>query len=236
MPVDKNGEGIRNPVDHLTCYAIQSHTLVNRQVEIQNQFGSQTLVVRTGDTLCVPSVKIELEIDRFPDAHATITLHLPNGDQEQVDLSGTMTIEVHIGPAGSTTDTDGDGLDQVTAEIVQMKLKGKSAALGTFTLEVSGVASLGEIEETANTQPGQLDIPPFAPAGTAQSFFDVFFVLNGGIGQLHNSNPTHMVATITHKPPAPGETFTSGDVVDLLDANNHPTGVKLGPLTITPVP
>lgn len=117
-----------------------------------------------------------------------------------------------------------------------MKLKGKSAALGRITLGVSGVASLGEIEETVNTQSGQLDIPPFAPAGTAYSFFDVFFVLDGGFGQLHNSNPTHMVATITHKPPAPGETFTSGDVVDLLDANNSLTGVSLGPLSITPVP
>ena len=57
-PVDKNGEGISNPVAHLTCYRIADSDKV-REVTVENQFGIQTLEVEDSELLCVPSEKIQ---------------------------------------------------------------------------------------------------------------------------------------------------------------------------------
>jgi len=58
-PVDKNGEGIRNPAAHLTCYWIKEKD-ETRTVRIENQFGEQTLKVKNPELLWVPSEKIEV--------------------------------------------------------------------------------------------------------------------------------------------------------------------------------
>jgi hypothetical protein len=58
-PVDKNGEGIRNPTAHLTCYKIDDGGK-ERAVVVENQFGRQTLKVKKPTLLCVPSEKIEV--------------------------------------------------------------------------------------------------------------------------------------------------------------------------------
>lgn len=55
-PVDKNGEGIRNPAAHLTCYKIKANG-EERNVVTTNQFGEQTLEVEKSELLCVPSEK-----------------------------------------------------------------------------------------------------------------------------------------------------------------------------------
>ncbi len=64
-PVDKNGEGIRNPIAHLTCYQIRQESgqgkFVKRSVLVSNQFGDdQQLDVSGSQSLCVPSTKIDL--------------------------------------------------------------------------------------------------------------------------------------------------------------------------------
>jgi hypothetical protein len=58
-PVDKNGEGIRNPAAHLTCYKIKAKS-AKRDVLIGNEFGGQTLDLKDPELLCVPSDKIEV--------------------------------------------------------------------------------------------------------------------------------------------------------------------------------
>jgi hypothetical protein len=58
-PVDKNGEEIRNPAAHLTCYKINADG-ENRDVVVENQFGGQTLEVEKPKLLCVPSDKIDV--------------------------------------------------------------------------------------------------------------------------------------------------------------------------------
>jgi Laminin G domain. len=55
-PVDKNGEGIRNPAAHLTCYKIKADR-EKRDVVATNQFGEQSLEVKKPELLCVPSGK-----------------------------------------------------------------------------------------------------------------------------------------------------------------------------------
>ena len=65
-PVDKNGEGIVDANNHLTCYAIRDAAgqprLQPQQVEVEDQFALQDLNTLTGDCrklsyLCVPSTK-----------------------------------------------------------------------------------------------------------------------------------------------------------------------------------
>jgi hypothetical protein len=59
-PVDKAGEGIRNPDDHLLCYIVAPLERLSFGVSVDNQLGPEQLeVVREGE-LCVPSTKEEL--------------------------------------------------------------------------------------------------------------------------------------------------------------------------------
>ncbi len=55
-PANKNNEGLFNSADHLACYKIRG-LKANRNVTIDNQFGSQTLKLKDGKLLCVPSAK-----------------------------------------------------------------------------------------------------------------------------------------------------------------------------------
>jgi hypothetical protein len=58
VPVDKNGEGITNPDNHLVCYDVFSKERVEKDVLVKNQFGEQKLRVKWKvKRLCVPSLK-----------------------------------------------------------------------------------------------------------------------------------------------------------------------------------
>jgi hypothetical protein len=192
-----------------------------------------------GQCPAVPAI----EVDTFSST-ASILLQDPNGNQETVVLGGPTTVEVMIGPAGEAFDSNGNGLDDVDTEIVQMQLTGNSPLLGPLTLRLRGdtnhpfMRSLGMFEETANTQAGRLDLPPFAPAGTASSFFDVFFEIElPGLGLvLHNDQPQHVSGVISHKPPGPTTSHLSSGPVGLMDTNDNPTGVTILSATYTPVP
>jgi probable HAF family extracellular repeat protein len=71
-PVDKNGEGILGPENHLTCYEVKSLEVrsarrrLNLDVLARNQFGEEQLfTVKRPKTLCVPS-----EMERVDDRPA----------------------------------------------------------------------------------------------------------------------------------------------------------------------
>lgn len=192
-----------------------------------------------GQCPATPSV----EVDNFSST-ASIVLQLPDGSQETLVLAGPSVQEVMVGPIGEAFDSNGNGLDDVDTEIVQMQLTGNSPLLGPVTLRLRSDANhpfmrtLGMIEETANTQAGRLDLPPFAPAGTASSFFDVFFEIDlPGLGLvLHNDQPQHVSGVISHKPPGPTTSHLSSGPVGLMDTNDNPTGVTMLSATYTPVP
>jgi hypothetical protein len=178
------------------------------------------------------------EVDSFPNTSAIFELSGPFG-MDRVRLTGPSTVNVVIGPNGEASDTDGDGLDQVPTEMVQFSLTGTSPVLGNLSVEIRDPGadpfkhSLGEIEESSNATPGILDIPPFAPGGTASSFFDVFFELHvdGPLGSfvLHNRDPKQMHSMISHKPPATGEFYESpSDSIALYDENESQVAT-LGP-------
>jgi len=63
-PVDKNGEGILDPVTHLMCYQVKQLVPPDPAkfvkivgVFVNNQFGSETLDVKKPSELCVPALK-----------------------------------------------------------------------------------------------------------------------------------------------------------------------------------
>jgi hypothetical protein len=65
-PVDKDGSGISDPTAHLTCYKIRDvrgdefPKFRKRPVEVGDQFGTHSLLVKKTRTLCLPSSKTVL--------------------------------------------------------------------------------------------------------------------------------------------------------------------------------
>jgi hypothetical protein len=247
-PVDKNGEGIKNAFAHLVCYQARPATGQPRHVPVSgvrvaNQFGLETLTTIKEDVLCVPSVKNpeDIEIDEFPNSRAEVTINTPQGT-ETVQLFGPTTVHVNL---GEIADTDGDGMEQLQTEMLQLELTGSSPNLGPIMVMLRDVAkhpmqaTMGEIEEDSSDTKDTLDVPPFTPTGRASSFFDVFFEIQLPNLQLvlHNHDPKHMETTITNKPPAEDEVYESPDVIELFDENeNLVTGVTIGPTSHTPNP
>jgi len=171
-----------------------------------------------------------VEIDYFPSTAALMELKLPTGASEAIALSGPTTVHVFFEGAkeGEASDNDGNGLDEVQTEMVDLQLTGNSS-FGAVQVTLNPTRpSRGQIEETANTQRGRLDLPPFAPAGTANSFFDVFFKVQVGSLTFFTTQPKRMSSLITHKPPGPGDTYENLELIPLLDANGRPTGFSIG--------
>ncbi|MDJ0867001.1 MAG: hypothetical protein QNK03_12890 [Myxococcota bacterium] len=168
-----------------------------------------------------------IEVDHFDDTHAVLEVTTPDGTTDVVTVRGPTTVEVDLWSLG---DPDGNGREQVPTEIVAMELRGESDAFGSVVMRQSAqIPSRGEIEETVNTQSGRLDLPPFAPEGSADSFFDVFFDLEilGGL-VLHNEDPKVLRTRITHKPPAGGEAYETIEKIELFFENGEPSGIVIG--------
>lgn len=177
-----------------------------------------------------------VEIDVFTSVVAGVVLYLPNQQTNTVRLAGSMTVNVLIPTNGAAADTDGDGRDQVLAEMVQLSLHGDSP-VGPVTVRLNPLCKTwGEIEEQANNSPGILDVPPFTPTGMADSFFDVFLEVEIAGETLHSAQPVRISATLSHKPPAVGETYFTPVVTPtlLVNANGYPSGVVLLHLAETP--
>jgi hypothetical protein len=69
-PVDKNGEGIENPEDHLTCYRIEPNVSQDLPVNIGNQLDpNQDITVRENEYLCVPTLKLFWEPASCEEGH-----------------------------------------------------------------------------------------------------------------------------------------------------------------------
>jgi hypothetical protein len=186
----------------------------------------------------------ELEmIEHFENSEAEVTINTPLGS-ETVELEGPTTVIVRTGDLAPKDPPEREHID---TEIVSMELSGVSATLGPITIRVRDPVgspdqrSIGEIEELENVEKGRLDLPPFAPSGTATSFFDVFFEIEApnappGLQLLHNNTPKHMTATITHVPPAEGETYENLDEIHLFDEDENPTGITIVRVIHTPHP
>ncbi|MBI4810689.1 MAG: T9SS type A sorting domain-containing protein [Ignavibacteriales bacterium] len=182
------------------------------------------------------------EIDYFTHVKSLIELHYPDQSTEIIKLRGKSLEHVVIPPGGSADDSDGDGLDDVETEMLQLELIGSSTIYGDVKVRLRDYTkrpwqhTLGEIEELINATPGTLDLPPFTVSGIAQSFFDVFLEINLGGIILNNMDPKRIQEIITHKPPAEDETYEGTTLVTLFDTEGMPSGIQLGLTTYTPNP
>ncbi len=105
-PVQKNGEAIKDPSAHLTCYMMSLFTSFDRranQLSVTNQFGDQQLDFRSRSSeLCIPTENLTAlersasgsaplalqptEIDDFAFSRAKTTLRTPRFERRQVNL------------------------------------------------------------------------------------------------------------------------------------------------------
>ena len=58
-PVDKNGEGINDPTNHLVCAKISGRKAVGQDAVVQNQFGEQMLTAVKLKRICLASLKCD---------------------------------------------------------------------------------------------------------------------------------------------------------------------------------
>jgi hypothetical protein len=93
-PVDKNGEGIRDRLNHLECYRLKPAPKVARTVTTRNQFGETSVTTRKAVVLCVPSAKID-------GGSTTTTVTIPDGTTTTSSTSstvpGTVTTQLMLG-------------------------------------------------------------------------------------------------------------------------------------------
>ena len=165
-----------------------------------------------------------IEHDIFPRTIGQVVIDIPGVGTQLITTAGPSQVDVYFeGPAeGDAWDDDGDGLDEVTSQLVQANFDGFHPLLGPVQIRLrDDTPSLGVITEQVNNTPGVLDIDPFAP-GNADSFFDVFFEITlPATGQtLVTAEPTRLQSVIDDKPPEDGERymFTPPQPVELIDA------------------
>lgn len=209
---------------------------------IINQLGEQCelpgSVCAGGFGVCDLKCKC-IETDQFPISSAQVEIKYPDARQEILNMQGPTTVVVRLG----SIHEDGLGRDTVPIEIVSMELTGFSPILGqpVTVRQSTMMPSAGAITERINTTHGTLDVAPLGDPGLADSFFDVFFEISIGnpgnpVLVLHNNQPKRMRTTITHKPPATGETYEDPTPIELYYPNNSPTGIVMLGARHTPNP
>ncbi len=178
------------------------------------------------------------EVDYFSHTRAEIVIDM-GVVTETVRLTGPTIIHAAVGGDGATSTNFNPEI--VQTEIVSMSLVGDSS-MGPVKVRVRDQSlepfsrSVGNIVELSNNTPGVLDLPPFTPAGSADSFFDVFFEIDLGGQTFYNTAPKQIRTTITHKPPAEDEEYIGLAPVELYDGLGNPTGIFIGEVRHKPRP
>jgi hypothetical protein len=112
-PADKNGEGIQNPIDHLTCYNYIPPGMPVGPVPIINQFFPESTQLDVADpfALCVPSLK-EIPPPEDLDHFSMYNALGPDGpvvqliDQFQTQTTDLGPLNLFLAPA----DKNGEGI------------------------------------------------------------------------------------------------------------------------------
>ena len=113
VPVDKNSEGIDDPISHLTCYDIPDG-VAGPPVISTNQFGAQPLTLGVPDSLCVPTEKLispgTVDLDHYKCYGATgaqVDIGVTLLDQFQARTALVLEPQLFCTPA----DKNGEGID-----------------------------------------------------------------------------------------------------------------------------
>ena len=182
--------------------------------------------------------------DKFTDLTATravigLELTEPLLGQFNLSMKGHTAIHIDVDTIGTASDTDGDGFDQVSMQIVTMELVGYHPELGNVFMRVKG-SSPGELEETTNNIPGVLELAPFVDieGASAIGFFDLSVEIelpDLGI-RLSEGIALRLEAEITHLIPGTGDPYLSiRSVIDPVGLGDTPS-VRLVHAGLTGMP
>lgn len=197
-----------------------------------------TLILLTSPIQTAPAEPNTVEIDVFENVISEQQLQMSDGTTEIIRMTGEATEHVIFeGPReGLANDDDGDHLDEVKTEMVELNLTGLSAMLGSVQLRLlTGIPSIGEMEETKNDKSGLLEVPPFGE-GMVESFFDIFFEFEIAGQLLYGRDAMHLQGLLSEKPAGSMDIYEYLGNIQLFDINGNPTGLLLGPGRIRPNP
>ena len=150
----------------------------------------------------------QIETDVFLQCAADIRFFPPGGGDISGIFTGITVVEVDLGSLG---DSDSNGLEEVSAEIIMMELTGDHG--GEAVLLWLNNPSVGKIEELTNNTSGVLDLPPFAASGTAVSTFEFNFSLICLGLHFGSIEPVSLAAIIDHKPPEAATWYSENNPV-----------------------
>jgi hypothetical protein len=196
-----------------------------------------TLFLLAGPIQIAPAEPNTVEIDVFENVVCEQELVTPMGP-EFIRMTGRATVHVIFEGLreGLADDDDGNHLDEVDTEIVELSLTGLSPSLGPLKMRLStGIQSIGMMEETANDRTGLLEVPPFGP-GSVDSFFDIYFELDVAGQTFYGQGPMRLGGLLSEKPAGHTDTYGNQQPIQLLDANGDPTPLSVGPGRMRPNP
>lgn len=169
-----------------------------------------------------------VEVDVFETAICMLDLQMPEGPRVTIPMVGDSTEHVFFeGPVeGSAFDDDGNRLDEVKTEMIELNLRGFHSALGPVNMRLNtDLPSTGRMEERTDYNTGILDVPPFFKAGMVDSFFDIYFELELPVQglTLHNTAPMRWQGVLWHKPAGPLTVYEHLVDIQLFDEAGNPT-------------
>lgn len=153
-------------------------------------------------------------------------------------MKGHATVHVFFEglQEGLADDDDGDSLDEVATEIVELYLVGFSPLLGLVRMSLNtALPSMGEMEETIDSNTGVLDVPPFG-SGTIDSFFEIYFEFEMLGQNFYNIAPLRWQGVLSEKSAGHQDTYENLADIQLFDAAGRPTGYFLGAGRFLPNP
>lgn len=162
-----------------------------------------------------------VEVDQIPISEPETEIITPHGI-EKLTVAGPLTQHVFFEgiTEGAASDDNGNGLDEVELEIVDLDWTGNGPLLGPVRLRVHpDIPSVGLIEEQANNTPGKLDVPPFTAAGMAEMSLDFYFKVEVGGQVFYTDQPSRLRGIINHKPPGLIDYFSVNQYLPLLNAD-----------------
>jgi hypothetical protein len=156
------------------------------------------------------------DIDAFNFPSACVELWIRQAFGNAVPVKAPGRVELFIDRT-SMADRDIDGREDVVAEVFFVEFEAGSPAFGDVVVELPDPSihplldhrTRGIVEETVNATPGELDLPPYAEAGSAEVTFDVYLqaLVSGGLagGRAHNDFPVTLRGLVSAAVPRPGE-------------------------------
>jgi hypothetical protein len=134
-PVDKNDEGINDPTEHQMCYQVRDTgtktPFTTRDVQVENQFGKQNLVVTRTDTLCTPAEKNGIVSDLNGDRMKCYRIRQKDGPRDFVPITVKLkdqfetkqTVVIKPELLCNPTELDGDPITSPTCHLVCYRIK-----------------------------------------------------------------------------------------------------------------